>query len=116
MEVAIEGIVDAVAVGADEFAAKLLLVRDGVEFAGGLDKFLIVHETALRGGELKGGPVGIVEGVFEAFVEMIAALGRADEERVALAVTESGAKHFGPSLGLHGGVFIEDDEIEAVAA
>ncbi len=47
---------------------------------------------------------------------MVAALGRADEQGMTLAVTESGTKHFGPSLGFHGGVFIEHDEIEAVAA
>jgi len=47
---------------------------------------------------------------------MVAALGRADEEGAAEAVCESGAEDFGPGGGFHRSIFVEDDEIEAVAA
>ncbi len=43
-------------------------------------------------------------------------MGSADEEGAAEAVGESGAEDLGPSGGFHGGVFVEDDEVEAVAA
>ena len=99
MHGAVEGAVDAMAAGADEFGAKLPLIRQRIELAGGVAEFGIVHQFALRGGELKGGPVGIVVGVFEALIKMIA----------TFAVAESGTEDLGPSLGFDGGVFVEDD-------
>ncbi len=43
---------------------------------------------------------------------MIAALGSADEEGAAEAAGEGGAENFGPGGGVHGGVFVKDDEAE----
>jgi hypothetical protein len=83
---AIEGVVDAMAVGADEFRAVFLLVRGGIEFAGGVGNFVFGDDAALGGGELKGLPVRIVVGVFETFVEVIHALGGTDEEGAAETV------------------------------
>jgi hypothetical protein len=43
MNVAVEGIVNAIAAGADEFSAEFLLVRLGVELARGAGQFAIVR-------------------------------------------------------------------------
>ena len=116
VEGGVEGVVDAMAARADEFGRVLLTVGIGIEFAGGAEEFGIRDPAAIGGGELEGLPVGIVLGVREVFVEVIAAFGRADEEGAAFAVTEGGTKDFGPGCGFHGREFVEDEEIEADAA
>ena len=55
-------------------------------------------------------------GVFELIVKVVAALRGADEEGAALAIGKGRTENLGPGEGMHGGIFVEDDEIEAVAA
>jgi hypothetical protein len=64
---------------------------------------------------LKSGPIGIGFGVFEVVEEVVVTFGSTDEEGAAAAVTEGGIEHLRPSFGTHGGEFIKDDEVEAIA-
>ena len=116
VEVAIEGIVDAMNAGVDKLRAEFLVVGFGVKFAGGAGEFGAGDEEAFGSGELEGLPLGVVVGVFEVFVKMIAAFRRTDEESAAMAIGEGGAKDFAPGFGFDGGEFVEDEKIEADAA
>ena len=113
---AVEGVVDAMAASASESGFKFLMVSVGIEMRGGRLDFFGTNVSALSGSELESGPIGRVFGVFVEVVEVIAALRSADEESAALAIGESGTDDLGPSLRAHGSEFIEDDEIETVAA
>ncbi len=116
MDSGIEGVVDAIAASTGELGFKFLPIRFGIELAGGAAKFLGIDDATLRGGELKNRPIGIGFGELEMFKKVIAALGRADEESAAVAVSERGKKNLRPSLGTHGSEFIEYHKVEAIAA
>jgi len=65
---AVEGVIDAMAAGANEFGVEFLGEGVGVELAGGGVDFFRRDQAALGGGELESGPVGVVVGVFELLV------------------------------------------------
>ena len=115
MKGAIKGVVDAVTGDGGEFSTVLLTERSGVHLTGGALEFVMIDEAALFGGEVKRRPIGISFGVFGKVIKMIAAERGADEESAAFAVGEGRTEDFGPHFGLHGGEFVEDHEIDAVA-
>ncbi len=99
-----------------ETGFEFLTIEPGVELGGGAGQFLERDVAAIEGGEVKRCPFAVGLGGFEAIVQVVMALGRADEEGATTAIGESGTKNFGPDLGFHGGKLVEDHEVEAVAA
>ena len=83
---------------------------------GSAREFLFSDVAAIDGAEMEGGPITVRLGKLEALIEMIVALGRADEKGATAAVRESGSKDFGPDLGMHRSELVEHDEIQTAAA
>ncbi len=111
-----EAVIGAAERGRFKAGFEFLTVEAGVELAGSASQLLARDVAAIESGEVKRCPFAVGLAGFEAIVQVIMALGRADEEGATTAVGESGTKDLGPDLRLHGGKFVEDDEIEAVAA
>ncbi len=116
MGFAIEIGIGAMFADAAEFGFELLAKGIGIEFVGDGREFLSRDDAALGGGELKGGPLGMGLGEFEKIEHVIAAFGGGEEKRAAFAIGQSGAEDFGPGFGFDEREFIDDEEIEAVAA
>ncbi len=114
---AVEREIGAVLPDGGELGFEFLAVGIGVGGAADGFQFGFVNDAALFGGELVGSPlVGIGLGEFEVVVEMVAAFWSAEEEGAAFAVGESGVEALRPDVGFEIGSFVEDDEIETVAA
>ena len=87
------------------------VVLDAFQFAG-------IDELGLGGAEMEGSPFVLqgVEAVAMAFPEPVAALGCAEEAGGPAGRGEHGSDDIVPDMGGHPGGFVEDGEIEAVAA
>ena len=87
------------------------VVLDAFQF-GGIDEF------GLGGAEMESSPFVLqrVEAVAMAFPKPVAALGCAEEAGAAAGSGEHGSDDIVPNMGGHPGGFVEDGEIEAVAA
>ena len=115
MERAIKRVIDAIGASGSEDGFEFLAERFLIQIGGGGGDLIGGHVAALRSSELEGRPFGIGLRAQIEIVKVIAALGRAEKEGAALAISERGTDNFGPDVGLHGSEFVHDGKIETVA-
>lgn len=84
------------------------IIRGALQFCGG-------HVATFGGGEMERLPIGPFRGAFDQLMKTIEALGRTDEQGIALPVGERRPQNFLPGSARDGGIFVQDQEIETIA-